>query len=135
MKAVRWDSVLRATIRGRSSSSARSVVIGGADQPRGVPDEERHLLGRGVLGGHDQVAFVLPVLVVDDDDDPPRPMAATASSMVAVGHALVPPALGRSAAPAASSRSAYLAITSTSRLTSVAGPLWPRVVTCRGVRG
>jgi hypothetical protein len=49
---------------------------GHADQPRGVGEEEGDLLGRDRIGGHDQVAFVLAVLVVHYDDDltaPDRP--------------------------------------------------------------
>jgi hypothetical protein len=38
-----------------------------------------------VLGGHDEVALVLSVLVVDDDDDLPGGDGAVASSMVAMG--------------------------------------------------
>ena len=44
-----------------------------ADHPRGVAHEEGDLLGRGVLGRHDQVTLVLTVLVVDDDHDLPSP--------------------------------------------------------------
>ena len=40
-----------------------------ADQTRGVGEEEGDLLGGDRVGGHDQVALVLAVLVVDDDDD------------------------------------------------------------------
>ncbi len=69
MKAVRWDSVLSLTMSGMSSSSSRSPVSGDADQPGGVAHEEGDLLGRGGLGGHDQVALVLAVLVVDHHDD------------------------------------------------------------------
>ena len=36
----------------------------------GVADGEAHQFGGGQLGGEDQVALVLPVLVVDDDDRP-----------------------------------------------------------------
>src|SRR5690606_18381131 len=39
-----------------------------ADVAGGVADHEGQQLGRGLLGREDQVAFVLPVLVVDDDD-------------------------------------------------------------------
>ena len=70
VKAVRCDSVLRATISGRSSSSARSEVTDAQIEPGGVPHEERHHLRGGVLGRHDEVALVLAVLVVDDDDHP-----------------------------------------------------------------
>ncbi len=38
-----------------------------ADDARGVGEEEGDVLRRGRLGRHDQVALVLPVLVVDDD--------------------------------------------------------------------
>ena len=41
----------------------------GANESRCMADEERDRLGRRELGGHDQVAFVLSVLVVDDNDD------------------------------------------------------------------
>ena len=119
VKAVRCDSVLRATISGRSSSSARSLVIGAQIRPEVCRDEERDLLRRGELGRHDQVALVLAVLVVDHDDDLAAAMAAIASSMVAAGTASSrgqPRSLRRSR-PAWSSRSMYLAIMSTSRLT------------------
>jgi len=39
-----------------------------AEHPGGVLEVKRHALGRDVLGGHDQIAFVLAVLVVDDHD-------------------------------------------------------------------
>ncbi len=45
------------------------VLHGDADVARGVADHERHELGRRQLGGEDEVALVLAVLVVDDDDD------------------------------------------------------------------
>ena len=44
-----------------------------ADVARGVPDHERHEVGGRQLGGEDQVALVLAVLVVDDDDRPAAP--------------------------------------------------------------
>ena len=40
-----------------------------ADHAARVADHERHLLGRHGFGGHDQVALVLAVGVVDDDHD------------------------------------------------------------------
>ena len=40
-----------------------------ADDAAGMADDERHLLGRGVDGGDDQVALVLAVVIVGDDDD------------------------------------------------------------------
>ena len=69
MNAVRWTSVLAVTISGRSSCSTRSGVSGHADQARRVGQEEGDLLRGDRVGGHDQVALVLAVLVVDDDDD------------------------------------------------------------------
>ena len=42
---------------------------GHADQPGGVGQEEGDLLRGDRVGGHDQVALVLAVLVVHDDDD------------------------------------------------------------------
>ena len=44
------------------------ALEGCAEDPRGVLEEERHGLGRDVLGRHDEVALVLAVLVVDHDD-------------------------------------------------------------------
>ena len=41
------------------------LLDGHAQETRGVLEEPGDLTGGGVLGGHDQVAFVLPVLVVD----------------------------------------------------------------------
>jgi len=39
-----------------------------AKDARGVLEEEGHALGRDVLGGHDQIALVLAVLVVHHHD-------------------------------------------------------------------
>ena len=39
-----------------------------ADDAAGVADHEGHRLGSRMFGGHDEVALVLPVLVVHDDD-------------------------------------------------------------------
>ena len=69
VNAVRWLSVLSATISGRRSSSRRLALDRHADHAAGVADHERHRLGRHGLGGHDEVALVLAVGVVDDDDD------------------------------------------------------------------
>jgi hypothetical protein len=41
------------------------------DDARGVPEEEGDRFTGDVLGRHDQIAFVLPSLVVDDDDHAP----------------------------------------------------------------
>ncbi len=37
-----------------------------ADHARGVGQEEGNVLRRGRLGRHDQIAFVLAVLIIDD---------------------------------------------------------------------
>ena len=71
--AVPRRSWLTRNIGGRSSRSASASVSGDADVARGVADHERDQLGRGQLGGEDQVALVLAVLVVDDDDRPAAP--------------------------------------------------------------
>ena len=44
---------------------------GHADQTRGMGEEEGDLLRGDRVGGHDQIALVLTVLIVDDDDDLP----------------------------------------------------------------
>jgi hypothetical protein len=51
----------------------RQVLLGHrhADNAARVADHERHRLRRRVLGGHDEVALVLPVLVIHDDDHAP----------------------------------------------------------------
>ena len=38
-----------------------------ADDAAAMADHEGHLLGRDLAGGSDQVAFILPVIVIDDD--------------------------------------------------------------------
>ena len=59
--------VLRDHLR---ESEARGPFAGHrhADQPARVRRHEVHVLGRGELGGADDVALVLAVLVVDDED-------------------------------------------------------------------
>ncbi len=46
---------------------------GHADDPRGMGQEEGDVLGRGRFGCHDQVTFVLPVLVVHHHDHAEAP--------------------------------------------------------------
>ena len=60
--------VVAATICGRSSRSRSGASMGDADQPAALGHHERDDLGGDPLGGDDQVALVLPVLVVDDHD-------------------------------------------------------------------
>jgi len=93
----------------------------GADEAAGVADEEGDGLRGGVLGGHDEVALVLPVLVVGDHDD-----LAPGDGVDGLGNGGVG---GHGAAIlawpvarwAASSFSACLAMMSTSRLTRSPG--------------
>jgi len=42
------------------------------DQAAGMADHERHLLGRDILGGDDEITFILAVLGVENDDELPR---------------------------------------------------------------
>ena len=120
-----------------SGSAERVATLAGqcrADDARGVPHEERDGLGRGGIGGHDQVALVLAVLVVGHHDD-----AAGGDGgdrrLDAVEHAHDAPSeqVPRIVRPA-SRRSTYLAITSTSMFTRSPGCLRPSVVTADGVR-
>ena len=46
------------------------ALEGHTEYSRGVLKEEGHTFGRDVLGGHDEVAFVLAILVIDHDDHP-----------------------------------------------------------------
>jgi hypothetical protein len=48
-------------------SRQRRLFHGYADDAAGVPDHECHRHGGGMLGGHDEVAFVLAVFIVHDD--------------------------------------------------------------------
>src|SRR5207244_4297601 len=90
------------------------------------PDHERHQLGRRELRGEDQIALVLPVLVVDNDhglaglDVGDRPLDGVESDSA---HRVV-----------SNRRATYLARTSTSRLTGSPGALAPSVV-ARSVSG
>src|SRR5581483_297345 len=91
-----------------------------ADVARRVVEEERDLLGRDELRRHDEIAFVLAVLVVDDHDD----LTATDG-----GHRVFDRCEPHHDSFHASRRSTYFAVTSTSRLTRSPASLWPRVVT------
>src|SRR4029077_6386738 len=100
---------------------------GHADHAAGVADHERHGLGGGLLGGHDEVALVLPVGVVDDHDQLPAgdrgdgvlDLGERHDDLQGSGHGWV------------SMRSTYLAITSASRFTGSPGWRAPKVVTAR----
>ena len=41
-----------------------------ADDPAAVPDDEGHHLGRAMRRGTDEIALILPIVVVGDDHDP-----------------------------------------------------------------
>ena len=66
---MRWLSVFCWTIGVEGQLVGPLRRDGGADHAGRVLEEEGDRLRRGELGGHDQVALVLAVLVVDDDDD------------------------------------------------------------------
>ena len=57
-----------ACIIGSSSWSTCSSVEREADEPAPVHRHEVDGLGRDLVGGHREIAFVLAVLVVDQDD-------------------------------------------------------------------
>ena len=140
VKAVEWRAVLCATIMSRSSSWSRSALSGTQDQAAAV---HRHHVDRGgghELGGHDEVAFVLAVLVVDHDDELGRSgcLRSPARRQLAPWLTLLPfagPGTGRFVPHRlGSSRSTYLATISTSRLTAPPACFEPSVV-CSKVYG
>ena len=105
-----------------------------AHDPRGVPDDEPHPLRSHRRGGHDEVALVLAVLVIDDDDGPPVAQGGqrgvdgveadhdgSPSEAVAVGAAV------RNCVR----RAAYFAMTSTSTLTASSARSTPMRVAAR----
>ena len=100
---------------------------GHADVAGGVPDHEGDQLRRRELGGEDQVALVLAVLVVDDDDG----AAVLDGGDGALDGVEAPQRAAHDRPP--SRRSTYLAITSTSRLTGSPGARAPSVVSRRVV--
>src|SRR5207244_6323966 len=91
-----------------------------ADDTRRVAQEEGDLLWCRELGGHDEVALVLAVGVVDDDHD---------LTFANGGDGVLDPGERHAQSSLASRRSAYLASRSTSRLTWSPGRRRPRVVT------
>src|SRR5207237_3877235 len=86
-----------------------------------VRDHEVHGLGGDLVGGHDEVAFVFAVLVVDDDEDPTLPdlLDRLFDRREAAHHAPL----------TASDRCTYLPITSVSMLTACPAASRPSVVT------
>ena len=85
-----------------------------ADEAAPVRGHEVDRLRRRLVGGHDQVALVLAVLVVDDQQEI-RPWRISSMASSIVTNALM------SSPSAASERCRYLPITSISRFTA-----WPR---------
>ena len=68
VKLVPCGEVLSRTIGGRPSCRQRSRVSDRQTSPRACVTMKLMSCGRTSSRGHDQVAFVLAVLVVDDDD-------------------------------------------------------------------
>ena len=91
-----------------------------AHDPAAVGDHEVHRLGGRLLGGDDEVAFVLAVGVVDDDDDlavADRPRAPRRSSRTSTGPRRPRAAARSSSVTPPSGAPRTRAITSTSRFT------------------
>ena len=116
---------LRADCSGSSSASTLLLGERQADEAAAVLGHEVDGLGRDLLGGHDEVALVLAILVVDEDDHlagadvvdralDPRDRSHFASR--------APSVVDGSAHPP-SSFSTYLPIRSTSRFTRAPVPL------------
>ncbi len=102
-----------------------------ADPAPGLTGHEVHGFRRGELRGHDEVALVLTVLVVDDDDHLP---GRDVLERLLDGREGLLARLHRSHRP--TSFSTYLATMSTSRFTGEPGASAPRVVRSRvsGIR-
>src|SRR5690606_31574643 len=65
----------------------RAVLIDrDAEEPRRVFQEERDIVGVGVLRGHDQVTLVLPVGIVDDEHLPARGESGNGFGNARSGH-------------------------------------------------
>src|SRR5439155_19234991 len=93
-----------------------------ADPPARVRRHEVDVIGGDELGGHDEVALVLAVLVVDHDDHAPggdllERLFDRGEHGLRGAHARTP-----------TSRSTYLASTSTSMFTGAPGSASPRFV-------
>ena len=68
VKAVPWESVLSLTMSGSLSDSARAALMGAQTMPVLCRTRKAIVSGGHQLGGHDQIALVLTVGVIDDDD-------------------------------------------------------------------
>ena len=97
------------TIMPSLSSSSRSPVIGMQISPRPCVAMKLTRLRRHLVGGHDQVALVLTVLVVDDQQD--ATLADLLDAFLDRGEGHVVPL-------SASDRCRYLPITSVSMFTA-----------------
>src|SRR5690606_29783078 len=94
-----------------------------ADEPASLPGHEGDRLGRDQLGGHAEVALVLPILVVHEDHHPARADLRDGPLDLLEGvHRPCSLAWGRR------SRSTYLPITSPSRFTAAPCAFSPSVV-------
>ena len=136
VNAVCIRSVLCGAICASCEAVEHVLLERDAEQPAAVRHREGDQLGRRELGGEDEVALVLAVLVVDDDDGRPAAMSATACS---IGRALLAErrssvttclpvrcTAGRPRRGGASRRT--WRVMSTSRFTGSPGPLEPSVV-------
>src|SRR5262249_9928292 len=88
---------------------------GHAHEAAAVHDHEVHGFRGGLVGGHEEVPFVLAILVVHDDEDPPR--ADLLHCLLDLRE--LPPPLDRhdDSSRTLSDRSTYFPITSISRFT------------------
>ncbi len=95
VKAVACDSVLCSTICGRSSARQRSGVSVRQMSPR--PCLVMKLMRAGVTlsAAEDEVALVLPVLVIGDDDDLPGANVLNCLFDLAERHLWLPRRLAR----------------------------------------
>src|SRR5947209_17882895 len=94
---------------------------GHADQTARFPGHEVDRLGRRQLSGHDQIAFVLSILVIDNDDEAAGADILDCFTNCAKWHIVLP-------GQCITSFSRYLARISTSRLTIAPGFRRPEAV-------
>ena len=130
VNAVRWVSVLCATIKRQRERVAPVTLERLADHAARVADHERDRLRGHLLRRHDQVALVLTVGIVDDDDELAALDGRDRVLDLGEGHQ----GSFDAAASGVSRRSTYFASTSTSMFTPSPALRVPRVV-CSSVWG
>jgi hypothetical protein len=91
VKLVRYGEVLSLHHRRQPSCAQRSRVSDRQTRPRAWRDHEVDVGRPHQLGGHDQVAFVLAVLVVDDHDHAAGADSSSSSGIGAKGIAFAVP--------------------------------------------